>query len=252
MKELKPRHVPVRIKRQEHPGAKPYWEEFLVPWQPSLNAILLLHHIRENPVTADGRSVEPVVWESSCLEEVCGACSMRVNGRARQACSALVDQLDWPVTLEPFSKFPVVRDLWVDRSRMFEALKKVKAWIPIDGTYDLGPGPRMAESLRREAYEYSRCMTCGCCLEVCPQVNSRSEFMGAASMAQVVLFNAHPTGAMNAEERLESVMGKGGINDCGNAQNCVRACPKDIPLTRAIADLGRQVTKQGIKDLLRD
>ena len=40
--------------------------------------------------------------------------------------------------------FPVVRDLIVDRSRMFEALKRVKAWIPIDGTYDLGPGPAHA------------------------------------------------------------------------------------------------------------
>jgi succinate dehydrogenase / fumarate reductase iron-sulfur subunit len=41
------------------------------------------------------------------------------------------------------SKFPVVRDLWVDRARMFHALKRVKAWVPIDGTYDLGAGPRI-------------------------------------------------------------------------------------------------------------
>ena len=33
--------------------------------------------------------------------------------------------------------FPVVRDLQVDRRRMFDSLKKVKAWVPIDGTYDL-------------------------------------------------------------------------------------------------------------------
>ena len=81
----------------------------------------------------------------NCLEEVCGACSMVINGRARQSCSAIVDQLEQPIRLEPMSTFPVIRDLQVDRSRMFDNLKRMKAWIPIDGTYDLGPGPRMPE-----------------------------------------------------------------------------------------------------------
>lgn len=73
----------------------------------------------------------------NCLEEVCGACSMVINGKPRQSCTALIDQLEQPIRLEPMRTFPVVRDLQVDRSRMFDSLKKVKAWIPIDGTYDL-------------------------------------------------------------------------------------------------------------------
>ena len=73
---------------------------------------------------------------------------MNINGTPRQACSALVDKLPDPIILEPFKKFPVVRDLVVDRQSMFENLKRVKAWVPIDGTYDLGEGPRMAEEVR--------------------------------------------------------------------------------------------------------
>lgn len=49
----------------------------------------------------------------------------------------------------------------------------MKAWIPIDGTYDLGPGPRMPEKKRQTAYELSKCMTCGVCLEVCPNVTKQ-------------------------------------------------------------------------------
>ena len=64
-----------------------------------------------------------MVWECNCLEEVCGACTMIINGRVRQACTALIHKLDQPIVLEPMSKFPVVRDLYVDRSRMFESLK---------------------------------------------------------------------------------------------------------------------------------
>ncbi len=105
--------------------------------------------------------------------------------------------------------------------------------------FDLGPGPRMNEAERAEAYHLSQCMTCGCCLDACPQVNDKSAFMGAAAIAQVVLFNSHPIGRMNASERTDALMGDGGIVDCGNAQNCVRVCPKDIPLTWAIAKASR-------------
>jgi len=58
---------------------------------------------------------------------------------------------DQPIRLAPLSKFPVVRDLSVDRSVLFENLKAVSAWVPIDGTYDLGPGGRQAHKFRNSA-----------------------------------------------------------------------------------------------------
>src|SRR5262249_46016301 len=165
--------------------------------------------------------VAPVVWEASCLEEVCGACSMIINGRVRQACAALVDQVapgGETITLEPMTKFPLVRDLIVDRSRMFEDLKRVKAWVHLDGSHELGPGPRQSQENQETAYPLSRCMTCGCCLEACPQINPRSDFIGPAALNQVRLFNLHPSGKMHAAERLEAVMGDDGGNGCGKGQ----------------------------------
>ena len=157
-----------------------------------------------------------------------------------------MDQLEQPIRIEPMTKFPVVRDLAVDRSIMFKNLQRMKAWVPIDGTYDLGEGPKMAPDDQEKAYPLSRCITCGACLEVCPQVNAHSDFMGAAIFSQVRLFNMHPTGAMHAKERLQAVMGKGGIEDCANAQNCVSACPKEIPLTESLAEINRQAWKQAL------
>ncbi|GAK09743.1 succinate dehydrogenase iron-sulfur subunit [Geomicrobium sp. JCM 19038] len=236
------------VTRQDSPDASPYTEEFEIPHRENMNVISALMEIRRNPVTVDGKDSAPVVWDMNCLEEVCGACSMVINGKPRQSCTALVDQLDQPIRLEPMKTFPVVRDLVVDRSRMFDSLKKVKAWIPIDGTYDLGPGPRMAENKRQWAYELSKCMTCGVCLEACPNVNSKSDFIGPAPVSQVRLFNAHPTGEMNREERLNALMGDGGLSNCGNSQNCVQACPKGIPLTTSIAALNRDMTLQSFKN----
>jgi succinate dehydrogenase / fumarate reductase iron-sulfur subunit len=210
-----------------------------------MNVISVLMEIQRNPVTREGKRVSPPVWEQACLEEVCGSCTVRINGKVRQACSALIDKVAVHsgtvrrLTLEPMSKFPVVRDLCVDRSKMFENLKKIQGWIPIDGTYDLGPGPRMSQREQQLAYDFSRCMTCGSCLEACPQISEKSNFIGPAALGQVRLFNSHPTGKLNADERLEVITGADGIASCGNSQNCVQVCPKEIPLTRAIAELHR-------------
>ncbi|NEU29825.1 succinate dehydrogenase iron-sulfur subunit [bacterium LRH843] len=236
------------VARQDDPNSAPYDEEFEVPYRPNMNVISALMEIRRNPVNTKGEKTTPIAWDMNCLEEVCGACSMVINGKPRQSCTALVDQLEQPIRLEPMKTFPVVRDLMIDRSRMFDSLKKVKAWIPIDGTYDLGPGPRMAETKRQWAYELSKCMTCGVCLEACPNVNSKSNFIGPAPLSQVRLFNAHPTGEMNKAERLEAIMGDGGLEGCGNSQNCVQSCPKGIPLTTSIASLNRSTTLQSFKN----
>ncbi len=236
----------VRVKRQADPREKARWEEFSLDWRPGLNIIICLRDIAANPVTMEGETTTPVSYDANCLEEVCGACAMVVNGRPCQACSTLVDSLDQPIRIEPLSKFPVVRDLVVDRSIMFENLKRMKCWVPIDGTFDLGSGPRVAPGLQEKYYPLSRCITCGNCLEVCPQVNENSDFVGAAILSQVRLFNAHPTGAMHMKERLAAVMGPGGVADCANAQNCVEVCPKEIPLTESIAEVNRQAIRQAI------
>jgi succinate dehydrogenase / fumarate reductase iron-sulfur subunit len=241
------KRVKLRVKRQDGPGQAGYWQDFDVPWQPQMNVISALMEVQKKPATASGQKVTPVVWECVCLEEVCGACTMLVNGRVRQSCSALVDHIapnGETIVLAPMTKFPVVRDLVVDRSRMFEDLKRVHAWVKLDGSHGLGPGPRQSPEDQEEAYPLSRCMTCGCCLEACPQINASSDFVGPAAISQVRLFNLHPSGKMHANERLDTVMGGGGVEGCGKAQNCVEVCPKEIPLVDSIAEVGRAATKR--------
>jgi succinate dehydrogenase / fumarate reductase iron-sulfur subunit len=274
----RPKAFPVRVLRQDGPGKKGYWQRFQVAYEPDMNCISVLQKIAESPVTAAGQQVAPVVWECNCLEEICGACTMLVNGRVRQACTALVDRLlpgekrTEEIELRPMTKFPVIRDLMVDRSRMFEILEKIQAWLPVDSYLDMGPGMRQSQERQQLAYQYSKCMTCGCCLEACPQflkielvrkpgetfeafrarereANMRA-FMGAHAIAQVELFNSNPIGAMNATQRLDALIAEGGIQVCGNAQNCVKVCPKEIPLTTAIGRGGRAATCHALKKWL--
>ena len=270
-----PSSFEVRVLRQEAPGEPSRWERHQVTYEPNLNVISVLQKIATQATTSEGKSTSPVAWDCNCLEEVCGACTMLVNGETKQACSALVDKLlaETPggIELRPMSKFPVVRDLVVDRARMFRALERVHAWIPVDGYGDRGAGPRESQEGQEFRYPLSECMTCGCCVEACPQFSKveltqrmdetdeqfserqsqayDQSFVGAAAISQSMLFNEHPTGHMNAGERLEALMGPGGLQICGNAQNCVAVCPKEIPLTTSIAKAGRQTTGYAFKRL---
>jgi len=164
---------------------------------------------------------------------------MRINGRVRQACSALVDRLlqDDPtgIELRPMSKFPGVRDLCVDRYRLFRALEKLQCWVPLDGDDDMS----------------SQCMSCGCCVDACPQYKkvivereeneseqtfeeSRDEFFDrnfiGAAMSQAVLMNSHPNGESLVSKQIEAMIAPGGIQNGGKAGNCQVVCPKEIPL----------------------
>ena len=243
--------VQFKIKRKASAESESYWEEFSLPWVPMMNVIASLMEIQRNPVTAAGQKTTPVVYSSNCLEEVCGACTMVINGRVRQACSALVDKLPQPIVVEPMTKYPVVRDLYVDRERIFSDFKRVHAWVSIDGTHDLGPGPSYSPETAEMRYALSRCMACGCCMEACPNYGPQSDFIGAATVNQARLFNLHPSGAMESHARLDALQAEGGISDCGNAQNCVAVCPKEIPLTTSLADMMRATSKHAFTALFR-
>lgn len=268
-----PQRVNVRVLRQDGPGQPSYWERHQVPYEENMNVISVLQKIAAQASTVEGMSVAPVAWDCGCLEEVCGSCTMVVNGRVRQSCSALVDRLleenGSEIELRPMTKFPVVRDLKVDRSRMFRALQRVEAWVPVDTYHDMGPGPRVPRTEQEVSYPLSQCMSCGCCLEACPQYTKielhrrpgetdeqfeerkreafDQAFLGAAAISQAVLFNSHPTGRNLKDERVEALMGPGGIQACGNAQNCVAVCPKEIPLTTSIGKAGRAATVHSLK-----
>ena len=75
-----PETVTFKIKRQDSENSGSYWETFTIPYVANSNVISCLMDIQANPVNSKGEEVTPVVWESNCLEEVCGACTMLING----------------------------------------------------------------------------------------------------------------------------------------------------------------------------
>ena len=132
-----------------------------------------------------------------------------------------------------------MRDLVVDRSRMFEDLKRVKAWIELDGTHELGPGPRQSQENQEEALPALALHDVRLLPRGVPAVQRLDRASsGRRRSTRCASSTCTRAGKMHADERLDAVMGEGGVADCGKAQNCVEVCPKEIPLVDSIAVVG--------------
>jgi succinate dehydrogenase / fumarate reductase iron-sulfur subunit len=238
----------LRVLRQDGPSRPETkrWEEFTVEVPEGGTVVSALLELQRS----NGSSA-PVAFEAACLENACGSCTMLIDGKARKACSTkLAEFSDRPIKLEPLSKFPVERDLIVDRSRIFGSLDRVRAFARAEGFTRTGPTLPISPSLpisptRQEtSYALSRCTTCGACLEACPEYSARGSFVGASVLNQVRRFHHDALDSGEQAQLIDGVMVKGGIADCGKAQNCVEVCPVDIPLVDSIQHVARASTKR--------
>ena len=152
----------IRVKRAAGPAAPAVWQEFAYEGHESDSVAAALRELNaRTPLTdLEGREAPPVRWECGCACGKCGACAMRVNGLPTLACKAFLGPLGQTVTLEPLSKFPLVADLVVDRGVIFEQLKKIHLW--------LSGAAVTREKTHELRFQSSRCLMCGCCLEICP------------------------------------------------------------------------------------
>jgi succinate dehydrogenase / fumarate reductase iron-sulfur subunit len=199
-------------------------------------------------VNLEGVAVASVVWDDACGGEHCGACSMLINGRAGLACKTQIEDLAEPVCLEPLSAFAVIRDLVVDRRPVSDNLYRVAAHTRFDGFVPVNTDPALpARAMDSLTLDLMTCTQCAVCLDACPNYGDTSKFLGPMVVAQVYRYNQLPNGAPDGANRLQRLMQGGGIEDCGNVQNCVKVCPEGIPLTQAIGRLKWQVTGEWVK-----
>ena len=188
-----------------------------------------LTEINESPDIRDieGKPVKPVRWECSCLQKKCGACAMRINGVPRLACDTYLRDFKKPeILLEPLKKFPLVEDLVVDRSILQENLKIIGVWLR--GIADI------PEGLYEMAYEASRCLQCGCCLEVCPNYYVGGSFTGTAGLLPTAkLLSSLPE---DQKQEIRKVYRKHFYEGCGKSLACRNICPAGIDVDHLLVN----------------
>ena len=218
----------IRVKRAAGPAAPAVWQEFAYEGHESDSVAAALRELNaRTPLTdLEGREAPPVRWECGCACGKCGACAMRVNGLPTLACKAFLGPLGQTVTLEPLSKFPLVADLVVDRGVIFEQLKKIHLW--------LSGAAVTREKTHELRFQSSRCLMCGCCLEICPNFRAGGGFAGAlAAVGAYRMFNQESDEAHRAEAAKRYVATY--CSGCGTSLACRAICPAGIPVDELIS-----------------
>ena len=220
--------VELQILRRANAGDPPRLQRILYEFTDAqTTAAFALHDINENGCTdTEGATVSTIRWMCSCMQKKCGACAMVVNGRPALACDSRLSRCGKVIRLSPLKKFPVVRDLIVDRSVMFENLKTIKLYF--EDNADFG------EKTAGIAYEASRCLQCGCCLEVCPNFIAGGTFTGMASAVPVTrLFAELPAEKI---KELSKLYNKHIFEGCGKSLACRNICPAKIDIEKMLVN----------------
>lgn len=220
----------IKVLRRESPDAESYWQSFLFETEnENATVAFALEKLNRTKdlIDAEGRAAAPIRYECSCLQKKCGACAMRINGRPGLACDAELRKFakKGQIVLEPLRKFPVVADLIVDRSILFENLRVMQMWIS-------GPG-KVSEKQSDEAYEAARCLQCGCCLEICPNFYPGGAFFGMASFVPATRLISAMTPGEQQDIRKNYL--KHVYEGCGKSLACRDVCPAGIDADRLLS-----------------
>ena len=182
-------------------------------------------------------------FRMSCGHGVCGSDGMRINGISALPCQKLVKDFKEgeEVLIEPLQVFRVVKDLIVDLDPFFEKYSSVKPYLI---TKTPPPGQERLQSIEEhQKFEDAiRCILCACCTASCPinQAKETQSYIGPAALVRAFryLFDSRDEGS---EERIALLDNKDGAWGCQTRWWCTKVCPKEIPVTREIAQIKRRI-----------
>ena len=221
----------VKIKRQSDPQSTPYWQTFAYDGTREITvaALLDLLNYADDPIDTEGNPAPRIHWECSCMQKVCGACAMVINGRPSLACNTFLgDILGDELILEPLSKFPVVKDLIVDRRVIEDNLKRARLY--------LGELDQFDQSLYQQQYTAAKCLKCGLCLEVCPNYPDGESFFGALFANKSFLAQSQ---SRDRKKELKKQYNTHFFAGCSKALSCESVCPVGISTLSSMLTVSR-------------
>lgn len=221
----------VTIKRQKDPESLPYWQSFQYdgPMDTTVAAVLDALNYTDDLFDETGKPAPRIRWECSCLQKLCGACAMVINGKPALACNTFLRELPGDeLVLEPLTKFPVAADLIVDRSVIYDNLNRVEAYL------DQARPPKKREYTQQ--YAVAKCLKCGLCLEVCPNYGRGEEFFGALFANESYLLHSQTE---TRKKELNKAYRKHFAAGCSKSLACQDVCPAEIPTLTSILRMNR-------------
>lgn len=220
----------IKVKRQDNAESLPYWQTFLYQGNESASVADVLDNLnfKDDLFDIEGKPARRIRWECSCLQKMCGACAVRVNGVPALACNFFINTVKGDtIVLEPLSKFPVICDLMVDRSIIQEMLLEAECFYKEKASEN----PKDHE----HRYSVSKCLKCGLCLEACPNYVKGEKFFGA-----VFANDAFMVSSGNSDNKeIKKQYHRHFENGCSKSLACLKVCPAKIQTLASISGMNR-------------
>ena len=235
--------VQLRVRRYNPEVKKEAWwgEYTLDDANPNDSVLDLLHRVKWE---IDGT----LSLRRSCAHGVCGSDAVRINGANALACKTLVVRLadngaqSVKVQVEPILGLPVIKDLIVDMEPFMEHYRSVQPYFINDNPVPADGRERLQSQADRDRFDdTTKCILCACCTTACPSFWANGKYVGPAAIVQAHRF-IYDSRDQGAEERLKVMGDTSGVWRCRTVFNCTSACPRDIEVTKAIAEVKHALT----------
>lgn len=215
---------------------KPTYQNFTLQVDPTDRILDLLEEVKAHH--------DPTLsFRRSCAHGVCGSDAMRINGRNALACKVLVGDLGTDkVTVEPLLGLRVIKDFIVDMDPFFESYRSIMPYLVTNEKPQDGKEYIQSVEQRERFDNTTKCILCAACTTSCPSFWSNHQYVGPAAIVNAHRFIFDSRDEASAE-RLEILNEQSGVWRCRTAFNCTEACPRDIHITQAIAEVKNAITR---------
>lgn len=230
--------VELRVRRfNPEQDKKPWWGEYTLDEVSQSDSVLdVLHLVKW---TIDGT----LTLRRSCAHGVCGSDAMRINGANALACKVLVGRLakegsnSVKIQVEPMLGLSVLKDLIVDMEPFFDHYRSVLPYFVNDEPVPENGRERLQTQEDRARFDdTTKCILCAACTTSCPSFWANGQYVGPAAIVQAHRF-IYDSRDEAYEQRLDILGQQYGVWRCRTIFNCTNACPRDIEVTKAIADV---------------
>ncbi|MDH5607408.1 MAG: succinate dehydrogenase iron-sulfur subunit [Anaerolineae bacterium] len=214
--------------------SKPSFDTYTLEADPTDRILDLLENVK---AYHDGS----LSFRRSCAHGVCGSDAMRINGVNRLACKVLVQDLGTNmITVEPILGLRIIKDFIVDMGPFFESYRSVLPYMISDNVPADGKERLQSIEARERFDDTTKCILCAACTTSCPSFWGDGKYVGPAAIV-----NAHrfifDDRDQAAQERLDVLAEESGVFRCRTAFNCTEACPREIHVTQAVAEVKRAI-----------
>ncbi len=223
----------VKIYRYK-PGTEPHYDTFPVEVPDTGNVLDAVEQAWEADHT--------LMFRHACHHASCGSCGLLVNGIEKLPCVTPVSDYGDGATIkiDPMRNFPVITDIAVDASPIYQRMKLVGMPI-IRKAEPLQPnGAKILPEGISTFGRFENCLECGLCLSACPVMAADPEFLGPMGLAAAERAWDEPRG-VSREQLLKLIDDEHGLWRCHSAFECTEACPYEVYPGEAIMRLRRKV-----------